>query len=359
MESLSISPKLETVIINRLLDMGIQWESITRYTGLYPEEIQSEHSRISPETHYRLLTMLHRECGVDWFLQGEGFDIDYLFNKNNVLDSFSEPSFSLATLCLNSLSLRHALNNYVQYRSLVGNVDRLDFHVDNNGTCRFDYFHYFPELNYSFVTLINFIFIVSLVNNYISDEVVTFNVKCSNCENKMLSNLYKYWNCRVSWSQNTDSITFFTHGLDDKFVCYNESVFDLTLKKVKEEYNKVQDVDSIKSIIEVILKEMINDQCCDFRSSKAIERVCETLHLSKSTLARKLREKNTTYKFVERKVKLEEAIRMLKDTELSIGDISFNLGFSSQSAFNRFFSDLMAITPLKFRKKNNKKLIDN
>ena len=354
MEKLSISPKLETVIIDRLLDMGIQWESITSQTGIYPEEIQSQNSRISPETHYRLLTMLHRECGVDWFLKGDGFDIEYLFNKNNVLDSFSEPSFSLAILCLNSVTLRKGLENYVFYRPVVGNVDRLDFYVNDSGQCQFDYFHYFPELNYSFVTLINFIFIVSIVNNYICDDKIKFNVKCSNSVNRMLSNLYNYWNCDVEWNCNVDSITFFSSNIDARYLSYNESVYQLTLKKVKDEYDKVQDVDNIKSIIDVVLKEMINDKKCEFKSSKAIERVCETLHLSKSTLARKLREKNTTYKFVERKVKLEESIRMLKETSLSIGDISYNLGFSSQSAFNRFFSDLMRITPLKFRKKNSR-----
>ncbi len=352
MEKYSISPKLENVIVEHLLDMGIRWETITQQTGIYPEEIQSEDSRISPETHYKLLTMLHRECGVDWFLSGEGFDVDYFLNKNNVLDSFCEPSYSYAVLCLNSKSLEQAIHNYIHFRSVIGNVDRLEYHTDGKGNSEFGYFHYFPELNYSFVTLVNFIFIVFIVNHYAGHENTRFYVTCSNQRNALLENLYHYWNCDVTWEQKSDTIKFSCDNLSNDYPHYNNAVYQLTLNRIEDEYDKVQDVGSIRSIIETILKEMINEPDVEFKSRIALDKICDTLHLSKNTLARKLRNQNTTYKFIERKIKLDEAIRMLKDTENSIGEISYNLGFSSQSAFNRFFSDLMNITPLKFRKKN-------
>jgi AraC-like DNA-binding protein len=44
---------------------------------------------------------------------------------------------------------------------------------------------------------------------------------------------------------------------------------------------------------------------------------------------------------------------MLQKSNKNISDISYQLGFSTQSVFNRFFSEQTNMTPLKYRK--NKK----
>ena len=121
-------------------------------------------------------------------------------------------------------------------------------------------------------------------------------------------------------------------------------------QKVESEYQRIFEVTSISKLVEDAINEMINNQELTFKSSLAIERVCDRLGISKTTLSRRLKEEETTYKEIEKRVKLEESINLLKNTNMPIGTISLNLGFSCQAAFNRFFNDQMRISPLKFRK---------
>lgn len=50
--------------------------------------------------------------------------------------------------------------------------------------------------------------------------------------------------------------------------------------------------------------------------------------------------------------KLEEAVRLLKYTDKSLGEISADLSFSSQSYFQNVFRKEYGVTPMQFRKEN-------
>lgn len=76
------------------------------------------------------------------------------------------------------------------------------------------------------------------------------------------------------------------------------------------------------------------------------------LHLSRATLNR-LSRKNTDMSVMElfRALKLCKAERFLKETSLTIFEISDMLGFKDDSYFIKTFKKIYGITPLEFRKK--------
>lgn len=53
-------------------------------------------------------------------------------------------------------------------------------------------------------------------------------------------------------------------------------------------------------------------------------------------------------------LRLQEAERLLKDTDNQVIDIAYSVGFSSISAFYRFFKEKKNISPNKFRKENKR-----
>jgi len=55
------------------------------------------------------------------------------------------------------------------------------------------------------------------------------------------------------------------------------------------------------------------------------------------------------------KVRIERAKELLADTSLKISDIALNVGFSNQQRFNEMFKKYAGVTPLQYRKQNNKK----
>jgi len=50
-----------------------------------------------------------------------------------------------------------------------------------------------------------------------------------------------------------------------------------------------------------------------------------------------------------RSMRLQEACRLLKSTNLSYSDIAYELGFTDQSYFIKQFKETMGITPAKYR----------
>jgi len=348
MSNKSISVNLAKRLISNLLDLGYSWDFITEKTNIYPEELD-ENQRIDANRHYKLLKLLdENKKDLDWLLNQSNFKIDLIFNRNNILESLANDSIYLTLLCLNAKNLRESLSYYIKYRDLIGNTDRLEM-VESQGEISISYFHEYPEVNYKFVPMINFIFIISFIEHY-SERKSNYQIKTRSKKTNTLDTIYKYWNCDVVWESNLESIFFKNSKLDTQFSQYNHIAQKFLLHKVESEYNSIFTKISIKKMVEESVRKIIRDTSIDYKSSIAAERVCQRLSVSKTTLSRRLKEEFTSFKTIEQKVKLDESINLLKNTRAPIGDIAFSLGFSTQSAFNRFFSDAIHTTPLKFRK---------
>ncbi|WP_439133879.1 AraC family transcriptional regulator [Pseudomaricurvus sp.] len=80
-----------------------------------------------------------------------------------------------------------------------------------------------------------------------------------------------------------------------------------------------------------------------------MDQVVKQLHTSKRTFHRKLEEQGTSFREQMEDFRRELAFRYMTQDELSVGDISFLLGFSSSSNFTRAFKRWTGSTPQDFR----------
>ncbi len=81
-----------------------------------------------------------------------------------------------------------------------------------------------------------------------------------------------------------------------------------------------------------------------------LKNVARDLNMSERTLQRKLLAENTTYQTILNGVRIELANKYLKE-HISLVEISFLLGFESQSAFNKFFKKHFGQKPTKYKEK--------
>lgn len=86
-----------------------------------------------------------------------------------------------------------------------------------------------------------------------------------------------------------------------------------------------------------------------------VDRIAEQLHVSRRTLHRRLREEGTTFKQLADEVRRDLALRYLEKGGLSMGEISFLLGFSEVAAFYRAFNRWQGRTPLQYQKEMREK----
>ncbi|MBB3105147.1 helix-turn-helix domain-containing protein [Azomonas macrocytogenes] len=100
----------------------------------------------------------------------------------------------------------------------------------------------------------------------------------------------------------------------------------------------------MKQVFDYILR----DLAAEIRLSVIAQR----LHMSESTFSRFFK-RTTGHTFVEliRKLRMQRACRLLLQSQQSIGDICFEVGYSNLSNFNRHFRDEMHETPSQYRRK--------
>ena len=77
--------------------------------------------------------------------------------------------------------------------------------------------------------------------------------------------------------------------------------------------------------------------------------MAKRLHMSPRTLQRKLTERDTTYQKLVDDTRRDLALRFIEDPRRSLGDITFELGFSQQSALTRAFRRWTGKSPSDWR----------
>ena len=77
--------------------------------------------------------------------------------------------------------------------------------------------------------------------------------------------------------------------------------------------------------------------------------VASDLAMSRRTLHRKLADAGTTWQHLVDETRRDIALRMIEDPRLPIGEITFELGFSQQSAFARAFRRWSGTSPTRYR----------
>ncbi|KZY77145.1 hypothetical protein A3739_13680 [Oleiphilus sp. HI0067] len=82
------------------------------------------------------------------------------------------------------------------------------------------------------------------------------------------------------------------------------------------------------------------------------ELICQEFNTSTRHLQRQLDAEGTSYREILRKAREERATHFLLDTDLSVIDIAYNLGYKDERSFYRSFKKWTKVSPQEFRNLN-------
>lgn len=153
----------------------------------------------------------------------------------------------------------------------------------------------------------------------------------------------------------------------------NISELGLDLSQMKEyyaslsffDYDKIQSISNVASmlakyiLLENMLKPNINsslEKAIDFINKNldkdlSIRNISQSIHISQSVLYKCFHNHFgcTVGEYINT-MRIEKSIQLMKNTDLSIEEISRLAGFASATYYGRIFKNKKGITPLKFRK---------
>lgn len=181
-----------------------------------------------------------------------------------------------------------------------------------------------------------------LANQNASPEKVLFTKSSPNEEG--LAAYKKFFNCEVEFNAETNGIV-----LDKELLSISLRQPDNLLLQTLESHANEQishlnkHAETFADRVRSLIRNQLN------LGSARKELVAAELHMTERTLQRKLASEATSYQNLLNSVRLELASDLLKNSEIGIQDIAYNLGFSDGRSFHRSFKSWTGFTPGQFR----------
>lgn len=154
--------------------------------------------------------------------------------------------------------------------------------------------------------------------------------------------LTEYFNCPIKYQQGSSCLIFSKDVLDIPIIETNKE-----LLPIFEDYmNEIQVLNAQQnqwsnSVRRYLLHNLSN-------SDLSLDIIARKHNMSKRNLHRKLKDEKTSYQQILDSLRIELSSKYLKE-KISLVEIAFLLGFTSQSAFNKFFQKHFNMTPGQFR----------
>lgn len=83
----------------------------------------------------------------------------------------------------------------------------------------------------------------------------------------------------------------------------------------------------------------------------SLHRVARILHMSESTVQRRLGAEGTTYTELLDEARRERAVELLADPQLNVSEVAYRLGFAHRPAFHRAFKRWHGVSPSEYRER--------
>ncbi|MGK0442499.1 MAG: AraC-like DNA-binding protein [Pseudohongiellaceae bacterium] len=165
------------------------------------------------------------------------------------------------------------------------------------------------------------------------------------------SKLYKLlFQCPVHFNASSNALI-----IDDKFkhlhpIRSRSELFDL-LNRLPKDFLSIPGRDSsLETRIRILIIKRSKEQL----NFPTLEQLADSLHMSRTSLGRKLALENTSYRELKEFIRRDLTLEKLSKTRMSVADIAQLVGFSESTSLNRAFKKWTGMTPQKFRNQGTK-----
>lgn len=155
--------------------------------------------------------------------------------------------------------------------------------------------------------------------------------------------------CEIRFGQERNRMRIHTHLADQPFHKYNEITYDIMCAQGKVDIQNLNQKYSFALRVEGFLVQWVQAQQEFPVGNNALEQVCDKFSMTRWGLHRRLQKESINFQHILSRVKMAEAKRLLVRGDAAISDVSDMLGFSSPSAFSRFFSDQHGVSPSRYK----------
>jgi AraC-like DNA-binding protein len=316
--------------------IGMSGEELLRSVGITPEELQRENGRLQAHKHIRMAKMFaHLPIPYERFIGG---GLDPLFNDFPLL----------AAVCANCPTQREAIATFMQFRGIIGELDFLHFH-ETQGTARFEFTSECMPPTFDKGAFANFMTIAKIARHYCEGVSLPMRCHLRGPAPDDVRVIEDFLEGKALYNMDNNSLEFSAAQLDVPYLQFNAVLHRVFSQKLAQELASIQAHGAFSSKVEHAIRGIFTAENSNPTGDAVLKNVCAQMNTTRWTLWRKLQQEGQTYQDIVLKVRTQVARSYLEKPGMSLGTISHHLGFSSQSAFSRFFKDQEGIAPTLYR----------
>lgn len=335
----SVSALIYRKSLDNLHSNGIDTCHLLTSVGLSSFEVQHAHARITEPYHYKLMDTV---SDINRTLFGSAIPEEVYINSVELSHSMF-PEF--IGLCLNETTPEAALQRFAENRFLMGNCDDLIIETGTSHT-RIRYLNNAPRKINNPSAMFNLILIGGIIKSYcpairmqmqLTDSVIQ--------HHSLLSDLF---NSRCQLQQENNAIIIENHYLTIENATFNALLNRLQINHINALKNTLFSEPPLTASVNALIEKCYSAGK-ELSAGIIMEEVCQNLRISRWTLNRRLQGESVTFSQLLAQKQLAISMRLLRQSRLSIQEISERLGFSSHSVYSRFFKQHTRITPMQYR----------
>jgi AraC-like DNA-binding protein len=152
--------------------------------------------------------------------------------------------------------------------------------------------------------------------------------------------------CPINFSGKENSLFFLKKDMLEPLVTSDDQLSDIHDQNLQVYRDRIK-VQTFADKVKAILMEQLPS------GEPKQETIAKLLHVSASTLKRRLKEEDVTYKSLLDETRPPLSLKYLVQESLSLTEITYLLGFSQSSAFTRAFKRWQGVSPKIFVQNNS------
>lgn len=331
----SVASMLARLCMEGAEQHGIGPQEFQRQTGIAAWELESPQARICAAKHLAAMRLVqHMPIPLeDWQLD---------------IQSGLQPFPTLYAVVANAPNLAAGLGAFFYHRGLIGNVDAI--RCLRQGTqFEFDYQLDDPSGN-AFSAFGNFALLLGILRHYDPEGGRACVVELTGPAFSPPDLLRALMGCEVRFGQARNRLLLQAPACDQPYAQHNPTLYAFFQTQARNELARLEPPQTFALGLQQFLAQAIEAGDAMGPGSQLLAQACAHFKTSRWGLHRRLQLEATHFQEVLGRVRAAQARQMLLQAQSPISEISDLLGFSSLSAFSRFFSGAFGVSPTQFRK---------
>ncbi|NOQ63599.1 MAG: helix-turn-helix domain-containing protein [Methyloprofundus sp.] len=242
---------------------------------------------------------------------------------------------------LASSSLHTALNRFARYMAILTegallNIDVLDDEVSVH-------LHYKKISKQQATRTDSFMaMLLAMCQANCGDDFFPSSISLTHTKPTDISEFTALFNCPIYFSAAENRFNLTKEQADKHLVSSNPRLAQVSDQLMVETLAKLDKDNIIEKVKAEILHQLPSGKITEPTVARAV-------FMSLRSFQRRLKKENTTFKFLLNELRAELAEQYIQDSQLSLLDIAFMLGFSEYSSFSRAFKRWTSMSPSDFR----------